>query len=88
MTIHPKRNNTTTFGPTSFRKYKKRKDKNIQYRTGKKFPVEKAHRIELQHLLHQHQVNDYNKNRCDCHNGTIEKSYNIGGDRILMINPV
>jgi hypothetical protein len=27
MTIHPKRN-TTTFGNTSFRKYKKRKDKN------------------------------------------------------------
>lgn len=28
MTIHPKRNTTTTFGNTSFRKYKKRKDKN------------------------------------------------------------
>ena len=25
MTIHPKRNTTTTFGNTSFRKYKKRK---------------------------------------------------------------
>lgn len=28
MTIHPKRNTTTTFGNTSFRKYKKRKYKN------------------------------------------------------------
>lgn len=34
MTIHPKRNTTTTFGNTSFRKYKKRKDKNKKNGTG------------------------------------------------------
>ncbi len=43
MTIHPKRNTTTTFGNTSFRKYKKRKDKNKKM--GREYKIKRKGKI-------------------------------------------
>ena len=42
----------------------------------------------MQHLLHQHEIDDHNKKRRNGHDRTVKKADQIGSDRILLINLV